>query len=70
MLDKSNISDIECCTGIRRQKSKLLKILLMKGKLACKELFRVVEVDLKKKELVQQMAKKSADMKTRGSSDI
>lgn len=42
----------------------------MKGKRACKELFRVVEVDLKKKELIQQMAKKSADMKTRGSSDI
>lgn len=66
ILDKSNISDIECCSGAIRQKSKLLKILLMKGNSACMNLLRVVEVDLKREDLLQTMKKRSANIKERG----
>lgn len=66
ILDESNISDIECCFGARRQKSKLLKILLMKGDSACLELLRVVEVELKRVDLLQTMKKRSANIKERG----
>lgn len=66
ILDESNISDIECCSGAIRQKSKLLKILLMKGNSACMELLRVVEVDLKREDLLQTMKKRSANIKERG----
>lgn len=66
MLDQSNISDIESCTGQIRQKSKLLKIILTKGKPACKELLRALEVDLKRPELIQKMNIRSAYIKARG----
>lgn len=66
VLDQSNISDIESCSGTRRQKSKLLKILLMKGELACKELFGAVKVDLKREDLIQIMTSRSAEINERG----
>lgn len=66
ILDKSNISGIEYCFGARRQKSNLLKLLLMKGNSACTELLRVVEVGLKRLDLLQTMIERSANIKERG----
>lgn len=66
MLDQTNISDIESCTGQIRQKSKLLKILLTKGKPACKELLRAIEVDLKSPELIHKMNIRSVYKTARG----
>lgn len=51
------------CTSARRQISKLLKALIRKGKTACKELFRIIEVDLKREDLIQEMKNRSADMR-------
>lgn len=66
VLDPSNISDMQNCNGTRLQISFLLKSLLMKGEAACKELFRVVETDLKKVELIQQMIDRNYEIKKRG----
>lgn len=66
ILDKSNISGIEYRFGARRQKSNLLKLLLMKGNSACTELLRVVEVGLKRLDLLQTMIERSANIKERG----
>lgn len=66
VLNRSNISDIEHCNGKIRQKSKLLKILLMKGCSACKELFRAIEIDLKRKDLITTMEIKTAEKEKRG----
>lgn len=63
-LDQSNISDIESCSGAIRKNSKLLKILLMKGESTCEEFLRVLEVDLKKEDLVKTM-KKNSEVKKR-----
>ncbi|XP_062571659.1 uncharacterized protein LOC134233692 [Saccostrea cucullata] len=65
-LDQTNISEINSFTSARKQKSKLLKVLLMKGKPACKEIFRVVEVELNRMDLVTKMREKSAELKKRG----
>lgn len=65
-LDQTNISDIEDQVGATSQKSKLLKILIMKGKLPCKELFRVMEVDLERGNLIEEMKTKSAHLRKRG----
>ncbi|XP_078324280.1 uncharacterized protein LOC111123198 isoform X2 [Crassostrea virginica] len=65
-LDQTNISDIEDQVGATCQKSKLLKILIMKGKLPCKELFRVMEVDLERGNLIEEMKTKSAHLRKRG----
>lgn len=69
-LDPTNISDIESCKGAVRKISKLLKILLIRGKSACKEFFRVMEVDLKREDLIQKMKYKSAEIKRRGNNCI
>lgn len=66
ILDPSNISDIEVCGGSIRKKSKLLKIILMKGNHACTELFHVLKSVLKREDLIQLMIKKSADITRRG----
>lgn len=63
VLDSPTFSDIQMCTSARRQISKLLKALIRKGKTACKELFRIIEVDLKREDLIQEMKKRSADMR-------
>lgn len=65
-LDHTNIYDIENRKGARRQKAKLLKILMMKGTKSCKELFRVVVEDLKREELIKTMEKKSSNIEKRG----
>lgn len=66
IFDDSNIADVQSCTGTRRKKSKILKILLLKGETACVEFFRVVEKDLKRKDLIQKMKKRSDDRIERG----
>lgn len=68
MLDNSNIDDIKRFEkhGKIRQKSKLLKILLVKGNPACMELFRVIEVDLKRGDLIETMKRKSTERVNRG----
>lgn len=63
VLDSPDFSDIQMCTSARRQISKLLKALIRKGKTACKELFRIIEVDLKREDLIQEMKNRSADMR-------
>nr|XP_034318199.1 sacsin-like isoform X8 [Crassostrea gigas] len=69
-LDPTNISDIESCKSAVRKISKLLKILLIRGKPACKEFFRVMEVDLKREDLIQKMKYKSEEIKQRGRPDL
>lgn len=69
-LDSTNISDIESCKNAVRKISKLLKILLIRGKPACKEFFRVIEVDLKREDLIQKMKYKSAEIKRRGNNCV
>lgn len=66
MLDKSNLSDIQSTTGVRRQKSKLLKILIMKGTSACEELFKAIEIYLNRKDLIQKMKSRSDEILQRG----
>lgn len=66
MLDESNLSDIESTTGVRRKKSKLLKILIMKGTSACKELFEAIEIYLKRKDLIQKMKSRRDAILQRG----
>lgn len=66
LFDKTNHYDIDHCQGKIRKKSKLLKILLMKGNPACKELLKVVGAKFKREELIPIMKKRSADKNTRG----
>lgn len=66
IFENPNIADVQRCTGTRRKKSKILKILLLKGETACVEFFRVVEEDLKRKDLIQKMKERSDDRIRRG----
>lgn len=66
VLDFSNISDIESCKGAFRQKSKLLKILLMKGQRACKVLLSTIKDVLKREDLILNMGSKSKALMIRG----
>ncbi|XP_052678854.1 uncharacterized protein LOC128159711 isoform X2 [Crassostrea angulata] len=70
IFDECNIADVKCCTGTRRKKSKILKILLMRGESDCEEFFRVVDEDLKRKDLIQKMKKNSDDRIRRGKPDL
>lgn len=66
LLDESNVSDIQRCSGTIRQKAKLLKILILKGQDACKQLINVIKSGLKREDLVQKMIKKNTDVISRG----
>lgn len=66
IFEYPDIADVQRCTGTRRKKSKILKILLLKGETACVEFFRVVEEDLKRKDLLQTMKERSDDRIKRG----
>lgn len=66
VLDKSAISDIEKCSGKIRQKSKLVKKILEGREHSCMELFRVIEVCLKRSDLIATMEIKSAEKLKRG----
>lgn len=65
-LSTANISDIECISNATRQKSKLLKILIMKGELPCQKLFKVIKEDLKNEKLINIMKMRSEYLKNRG----
>lgn len=66
ILDENISSDIEALSGEVRQKSKLLKILMMNKHLPCKGFFRVIEIYVGREDLVQEMKKNSFDMQQRG----
>lgn len=66
MFDRTNEYDIAHCKGEIRQKSKILKILLLKGNCACMELFKVVGEIMKREDLLQTMKERSDYIKTRG----
>lgn len=66
VLDHSNISDIDRCGGPFLQKSKLIKIILMKGVLTCKNFVTAIELQLKRTDLVQQMKRHYDDVRGRG----
>lgn len=69
-LDEDNLSDIKHQVSARRQKAKLLKILMMKGDRPCFELLNVFVEDLDNANLVNEMIKWSADVKKRGNSYV
>lgn len=65
-LDADNLSDILHQASSRRQKSKLLKILMMNGEEPCFELLNVLENDHRNADLLCDMKKRCAYMKQRG----
>lgn len=67
MLDRSNISDIDRCGGPIRQKSKLIKIILMKGKLTCENFVKAIKEQFERAPLVQRMERHNDDVGGRGS---
>lgn len=66
VLDFSNTSDIDSCKGPLRQKSKLLKILLMKGQRACEFLLSAIKDVLKREDMILNMESKSNAVMNRG----
>lgn len=66
MLDESNINDIQSCSGAIRKTCKLLKIILMKKNTACKKLFKAIEIDLKREDLIQEMKSRCDEILRRG----
>lgn len=66
VLDRSNKSDIDRCGGPIRQKSKLIKIILMKGMSTCNDFVTAIDLQLKRKDLVQQMERHNDDVRRRG----
>lgn len=66
VLSESNVSDIESCSGAYRQKSKMLKILILNGQDACKQLFEAIRSSMKREDLIQKMKNHSKDISKRG----
>lgn len=66
VLSESNVSDIESCNGTYRQKSKLLKILILNGQYACQQLFEAIHTSLRREDLIQKMINHSASIIRRG----
>lgn len=66
LLDESNLSDIQRCSGTIRQKAKLLKILILKGHDACRQLFNVIRSGLRRGDLIQKMINKNTEVIRRG----
>lgn len=66
MLNCSNISDIERCGGPIRQKSKLIKIILMKGILTCESFVTAIKEEFKRTDLLQRMERHNDDVGERG----
>lgn len=67
VLNQSNLSDIERLPSIRRKNAKLLKLLLLKGEYACKELMNIIPSCCNRDDLRETITKKSDEMKKRGS---
>ena len=65
-LDAVNLSDILHQASSRRKKSKLLKILMIKGEEPCFELLNVLEDDHRNVDLLCDIKKRCAYMKQRG----
>lgn len=66
LFDATNLYDIDHCGGKIRKKSKLLKILLMKGDAACVELFKVIDKHLGRVDLIQEMNTQREEIILRG----
>lgn len=66
VLDRSNKSDIDRCGGPIRQKSKLIKIILMKGKFTCKNFVTAIKEQFERADLVQRMKRHNDDVGGRG----
>ena len=66
ILDDTLSSDIEAISGEIRQKSKLLKILMMNKTLPCKGFLRVIKRYVGGENLVRRMKNNSFDMQQRG----
>lgn len=61
VLTESDVSDIQRCSTIL-QKSTLLKILILKGDHACKELMVAIKLNLRREDLLPKMIEKSKDL--------
>lgn len=66
IFDSSEIIDINSCPGTIRPLSKLLKILMIKGKQACDELLRVIEVGFGRVDLIAKMKERNDAIERRG----
>lgn len=66
ILDSSEMRDINSCRGRIRRLSKLLKILMMKGKQACDELLTAIKDVLKRENLIIKMKEKYVAIERRG----
>lgn len=66
LFDKTNLYDIDHCMGEIRKKSKLIKILLMKGSAACIELLYMVDTNMEIEDLIQKMKTQSETKSRRG----
>nr|XP_022306259.1 uncharacterized protein LOC111112774 isoform X3 [Crassostrea virginica] len=70
ILDDTLSSDIEAISGEIRQKSKLLKILMMDKTLPCKGFLRVIKRYVGREDLVRRMKNNSFDMQQRGKPNL
>ena len=66
ILDDTLSSDIESISGEIRQKSKLLKILMMNKTLPCKGFLRIIKRYIGREDLVRRMKINSFIMQKRG----
>lgn len=66
VLDDSDISDINGCDYVIRQKSKLIKIILKKGENACNTLLKAIDEQLKRDDLIIKMRSKNDYIQRRG----
>lgn len=66
LFDKTNLYDIDHCMEEIRKKSKLMKILLMKGSAACIELLYMIDTNMEIEDLIQKMKTQSETKSRRG----
>lgn len=70
VLSEVNVTDIKSCNGSYRQKSKLLKILILNGQFACQELFKAINTSLEREDLTEKMKSHSEGISRRGNKMI
>lgn len=68
VLTESDVSDIDHCSNRFRKISKLMKILISKGDMSCKELFGAIAWRDKRKDLIEKMITRSDYLVRRGKS--
>lgn len=66
ILDRSNISDIEKGGGRTCQKSKLIKIILMKGMPTCEDFVTAIQQKFERTDFVRKMEMHNDDVTRRG----